>query len=1093
MHISYPPCTQNQSKLFKKIVLFFCFVLWTSSAAYAEETWTLVYKKADSLMQMRAYDASLDLHRKALPLAEKEFGQKSEQYFNTLNNLGRCLISAKDETQQESFLKSTEQQALLLMGEKSLAHARACLNLGTYYFPGQRGNDMAMSKTYLEKALDILKTLPENAKVYHMGAVNNLAALYVYLEKFVEAEALLLETIQFMKAKHGAMHPDYASALNNLGALYFNQSKYTQAKLIYEQVLNIRQATLGRKSLEYAQALNNLAVLYEETSNYVEAADIYQEVLTTISEVYGKNHSAYANALTNFSIVQMNVGNYNEASMLLDEALAITKQLFGENSLDYAKSLNNHASLDYMQGNYSSAEPRFKKSLEIYARVLGENHSDYAMSLQNIGLTYNQLGNYKRAEVFLKKALKVLQGNLKEVNDFYATLLANLAELYIVNQDFKQAEYYVKEISRYNGMDQSSRLQVRYQEILGQLNFRQNNFDASLKHYSEALRLSETLGNGKSIEYVNSCFNLASAYTVIGRYKAADTYFVKTDSLYRILFTNQSDKYLKLYSNLAYRYMCAKEWDKARFYSESTLKTMKKLISSSFSFMSEAEKISFIDNNINVIFNVFGKIAISYKPALSDLYNALLFRKGVILSSNQKTKERILNSNDSLLIEQYKTWANLKGALTKYAQMPKEEIIQKGIQIDSLETVSEALEKELVKRSESFAELTQVPELTWKDVQKGLKPKQAAIEMLKIALNDSIWYAALIIKKNSTQPELVLMSNGKELENKYATYQKNMIEFKGEDLISYEQFWQPIAQRLKGIKKVYFAPDGIYSQISLNTLMNPKTKKYLLEEIDLHMVTNTKDILAFDKNLSQKLTATLLGYPIYDNQKFLIEDSVQRAEFADTTRAFANFQQISLLPGTRREVESIQKILNENRYQTELLIEQSATEDNIKKIKNPQILHLSTHGFFINSREPNTKLNPMTRSGLLLTGVSDYTRAEEKPNSEDGILTAQEAANLELDNTDLVVLSACETGLGDVKAGEGVFGLQRAFKVAGAKRIIMSLWKVDDVVTQKLMVEFYKQYAKHGQTRLAFKEAQIRIKKEYPEPYYWGAFVMSGD
>ncbi|TAF31072.1 MAG: CHAT domain-containing protein, partial [Cytophagales bacterium] len=133
------------------------------------------------------------------------------------------------------------------------------------------------------------------------------------------------------------------------------------------------------------------------------------------------------------------------------------------------------------------------------------------------------------------------------------------------------------------------------------------------------------------------------------------------------------------------------------------------------------------------------------------------------------------------------------------------------------------------------------------------------------------------------------------------------------------------------------------------------------------------------------------------------------------------------------------------------------------------------------------------RSGLLLAGCSNYAKAEEKPQTEDGILTALEAANLELDETDLVVLSACETGLGDVKAGEGVYGLQRAFRVAGAKSILISLWKVDDAATQKLMTSFYKNLSKLGNARLAFKAAQKEIRKEYPDPYFWGAFVLVGE
>jgi CHAT domain-containing protein len=125
--------------------------------------------------------------------------------------------------------------------------------------------------------------------------------------------------------------------------------------------------------------------------------------------------------------------------------------------------------------------------------------------------------------------------------------------------------------------------------------------------------------------------------------------------------------------------------------------------------------------------------------------------------------------------------------------------------------------------------------------------------------------------------------------------------------------------------------------------------------------------------------------------------------------------------------------------------------------------------------------------------VHNFALAETKPDSEDGILTALEAANLDLDETDLVILSACETGLGELKAGEGVFGLQRAFKVAGAKSIVMSLWSVNDAVTQKLMTEFYHRFLTENNARKAFMEAQAEIKRQHPEPYFWGAFVMVGE
>jgi CHAT domain-containing protein len=191
-------------------------------------------------------------------------------------------------------------------------------------------------------------------------------------------------------------------------------------------------------------------------------------------------------------------------------------------------------------------------------------------------------------------------------------------------------------------------------------------------------------------------------------------------------------------------------------------------------------------------------------------------------------------------------------------------------------------------------------------------------------------------------------------------------------------------------------------------------------------------------------------------------------------------------------VNNVQAHLQKRQYQTQVFLAENASEENLKQVRNPKILHISTHGFFIDKKSDNTHISPMLRSGLLFAGVSDRSRSYQS-GQEDGVLTAQEAANLELDETDLVVLSACETGLGDVKSGEGVYGLQRAFRVAGAKTLIMSHWKVDDAVTQELMSIFYEQYAVHHDTRRAFREARESVKKKHHEPYFWAAFEMFGE
>jgi CHAT domain-containing protein len=210
---------------------------------------------------------------------------------------------------------------------------------------------------------------------------------------------------------------------------------------------------------------------------------------------------------------------------------------------------------------------------------------------------------------------------------------------------------------------------------------------------------------------------------------------------------------------------------------------------------------------------------------------------------------------------------------------------------------------------------------------------------------------------------------------------------------------------------------------------------------------------------------------------------------------------ISPLPGTAKEVSQIGAALKSNQYNVNLLMENDASESKIKAIKSPYILHIATHGYFKDDIAVSSsnvfgvqveyaESNPLLRSGLLLAGASEDQNRTVFTTEDNGILTAYEALNLSLEETELVVLSACETGKGDIKSGEGVYGLQRAFTVAGTNQLIMSLWKVDDAATQALMSSFYNNWiVKKLSVDAAFRKAQLDLIKTYKEPYYWGAFV----
>jgi CHAT domain-containing protein len=213
----------------------------------------------------------------------------------------------------------------------------------------------------------------------------------------------------------------------------------------------------------------------------------------------------------------------------------------------------------------------------------------------------------------------------------------------------------------------------------------------------------------------------------------------------------------------------------------------------------------------------------------------------------------------------------------------------------------------------------------------------------------------------------------------------------------------------------------------------------------------------------------------------------------------------SALPATKMEVEQIAGTFQKNGWKVSTYTAAEASETNIKKEESPRVLHVATHGYFfedipmdksedrfLGMDRQRVVQDPMLRSGLLFTGANKTLQGEE-PKGENGLLSAAEASLLDLRETELVVLSACETGRGEIKNGEGVYGLRKAFADAGAQNIIMSLWKVDDKVTQEFMTRFYEVWLNEKTTiREAFNRTQLEIKAKYPQPYYWGAFILVG-
>jgi CHAT domain-containing protein len=421
----------------------------------------------------------------------------------------------------------------------------------------------------------------------------------------------------------------------------------------------------------------------------------------------------------------------------------------------------------------------------------------------------------------------------------------------------------------------------------------------------------------------------------------------------------------------------------------------------------------------------------------------------------------------------------------------------------SLKVKTEQIEKELIKESTAFAKYENSFYVKFDHVKAKLLKNEVSINVVnfnyyKKRATDSIIYSAFVIKKDSKFPKFIPLFEEKQLtallEKNKSQPVSSIIDIQYLNKQISELILKPIENELKGITTIYLSLSGSTHQINVAALPINENQ-------------------TFDKK--DKLDFILYGNIDYDKRNIISnKDSDDNQDFVDVVEEIKDLQTRSgissfgYLSGTKNEIENISTLANKSNLKTIIFEDRNATEESIKQLDGrtkPFVLHLATHGFFFpdpviemsndfliegKSKVFKTSDDPMMRSGLVFSGANKYWgKVNENLLGDDGILTASEISNLDLSACELVVLSACETGLGEVKGSEGVFGLQRAFKMAGVKNIIMSLWKVPDAQTAELFDTFYSECFAGKTIHEAFHSAQAKMKTKY-SPYYWAGFVL---
>ncbi len=767
------------------------------------------------------------------------------------------------------------------------------------------------------------------------------------------------------------------------------------------------------------------------------------------------------------------------------------------------------ARLHQQLGNYTEAEKSYRGAIQTYKQLQPGKPDELLLVYNSLAILFLQLGNYAEAERLYVELLR----QTDTFSGYYTTLQQNLAGVYQETLRYDEAQKLLESVVEQD----KTRLGERHPDYavslqnLAAVYQKTNQLEKANRLYNQALQIDKESGGDNTLAYATKAANLGVVYQEMGNLNEAQRLLEQALKIREVKLGKDHPDYVFNEYNLAVLHQQKGEWQQAaplfKHVSGFYLGQIREL----FPAMSEKEKTAFF-NKINEVILAYQDFAVENASKQNDLPGDLLnFRlatKALLLNASTKVRNRILSSGDVVLLQRFAEWLQTKEELGKLYTLNAEEKNLNKARIQSLQQKANDLEKQLSTQSELFARDNQSEAIDWQKLKTRLAPDEAAIEMIRLRLNlknDSIIYAALVLKPTSTQPELVIFPDGRKMEGREFSFYRNSIQFQTDNPRSYQVYWKPLEKSLQGVKTIYFSADGVYNKVNVMTLLNTATNQYLVEQFTVKLLSNLRELAQTGRSATTIQTASLFGYPDYRLGSTMSPTDLSAEATRNinpTARAIVS-DGIPELPGTKEEVSKISDLLKANKWAASLYTGAEASEAAIKSQQNTGVLHIATHGFFIEGTETGQPIvlsqelaqaenNPLLRSGLILSGAEKYLLQPDNKRAEDGILTAYEAINLNLDRTDLVILSACETGAGEIKNGEGVYGLQRAFLLAGTNNLMMSLWKVDDEATQELMVEFYSQWNKLKDKSQAFRNTQLELKKKYNSPYYWGSFIMIG-
>ena len=1012
---------------------------------------------ASAYHQLGDYDKAITTCSEALDIYRKYFGAKHEYCGNTLNNLA-SYHTARNGPGDRARALALGEEAVKILPKSSPVYAQALNNLVVYY---SLSGDRVMAQKYANAALKSMKKL-EQTTVNYASLLSNQAVRLANAGNYEQASEYAREALGIFAANGDTTSLNYARLLSNTASFEKHAERYMEAIPLWQKAAVIFERFETKNGSSYLDCMSEISSAYAKTGNLEQSADINERLQATADEQARKGDSRYAHSLTKRASITATDGNYQQAVTLVQQALPIFR--IRRDVADEASALNELSNYLYHVGRIGEAIDTCRHALRLYQDI-PNREEDLALALNNLSIYHFANRAFADALATSREAVEAYEKTGNTETSYFAKILTNQA-LYEACQDSLRAAIAI-----------SLRARGIQRRALGDIH----------------------------PDNVMLTYNLANYYVRMGDSLQAQRLFHEALDMQmqhvRSNFSHLTTRGRELY------------WG-----------------TKSYIFRAAPYMACLMENCDSV---------------LIDAYDAQLFTKGLLLNSEVDFRNLLARTASPAIQDKYAQLEAIHQQVELAWRKPSE---QSRAQIPYLTAKANRLERELMRDCKEFGDFTEAMSISWKQVNASLMTEEAAIEFFDIDTHtDGRSYWALVTRPLWRAPRLVRLFRESEL---------NALRFEGrtfaealtvregihalfEDSRVGQLVWGSLIPLLDGVRHIYFSPSGLLYQLGIEYL--PYGQQRINDRFALHRVSSTKLLaqrtadrrslaeiarktvifggLDYDATVDELLAANQerKAAPVDYLASFTAGDKADLAQAE--TRTMDSFLRdgrgsVGYLKGTRLESDLIAECLFMHNLEPEIYLGADGTEEAFKEMSGRDIslLHVATHGFalseasvrknsqtmdYLDTAEDNSAQadNSLCYSGLLLAGANNVLSGRPLPEGmENGVLTAREIACLDLRGLQLAVLSACQTGLGELRE-DGVFGLQRGFKKAGAHTLLMSLWSVDDEATQTMMTHFYEALTQGQTRRQAFHTAQnaLRSHPRFSSPFFWASFVMLDD